>query len=149
MFPDLLWKAPMECYRNQDVNGVASPHLLIAKPWPAKCKTLCSQIVTQESFPGPSTPGYRGEHTALMKTMISTELASGHPSAVSWLQSGRWVWGLHRSLSNILVDQEEEAHCETRAGFLLKGDEARQPVIPANQEASQEGHRLISATNGL
>jgi hypothetical protein len=31
-------------------------------------------------------------------------------------------------LSNILVDQEEEACCGTGAGCLLKADEARQPL---------------------
>lgn len=45
-------------------------------------------------------------------------------------------------LGNILAHREEEAWGRTGAGCLLKGHGARQPVLPAIQQAVREHHRL-------
>lgn len=88
----------------------------------------------------------------LMTNVISMEKASGHLSAVSWLQSGRWVWDLHRSLLFYNARQYSGGSggrgvLWNGVGCLLKGDGAKQPEIPANQEASQKDHGLIMSTN--
>lgn len=67
------------------------PHLLIAKLWPAKCKHLCSQIVTQGSFQDLPHPG-----TEVTKSVDEEhdQYGEGLRASFCCLLAPEWTMGL-------------------------------------------------------